>query len=79
MALDDIDGIQIIGVDAVTSQHLPCEVTLQRREAEAVVLVTLEDELNEMIAQSANTIVKNNWIGFSLRQVGGLGAHGSVI
>lgn len=73
MSLDDIDGIKIVGVDAVTSQHLACEVTLQRREAEAVTLVTLEDELNEMIAQSANTIVKNNWISF------GFGQNGVVI
>ena len=50
MSPDDVDGVQIVGIEAVPRQHLACEIALQRREAKAVVPVTLEDELDEVIA-----------------------------
>ena len=50
MLLDDVDGVQIVGIEAVPRQHFACEIALQRCEAKAVVPVTLEDELDEVIA-----------------------------
>ena len=50
MSPDDVDGVQIVGVNTVPRQHFSCEIALQRREAKAVVPVTLEDELDEVIA-----------------------------
>ena len=50
MVPDDVDGIQIVGIDAMTRQHFAREITLQRREAKAVVSVTLENKLDEVIA-----------------------------
>ena len=50
MSPDDVDGVQIVGIDAVPRQHFACEIALQRREAKAVVPVALENKLDEVIA-----------------------------
>ena len=51
----------------MAGQQLETEITLQRRETKAIVIVVLQDKLNEAIAETANTIVKNNRVRFWFR------------
>ncbi len=44
-------------------KYIPSEVTLQRGEAEQIFAIVLQDEPNESVAQSADTVIENNGIG----------------
>ena len=52
-------------------ENISRKVTLQSGKAEAVLSVVLEDKLIEVIAESANTVIKDDWIG-------GFAVHRSV-
>ncbi len=44
-------------------KYIPSEVTLELGEAELIVSVALQDELNESVAQSADAVIENDGIG----------------
>ena len=41
---------------------------LQRRKSEPIVLVAFQQKLNEVVAKSANPVVKDNRVGIGDRQ-----------
>ena len=59
------EGLRITGAVATShaSEDLARKLTLQSGKTEAVVSVALEDKLVEAIAQSANSVIEDDWIG----------------
>ena len=45
-----VHSIQITRVEAVALQHFSCKVALQRCEAEALIRIPLQAELNQAVA-----------------------------
>lgn len=66
---DDVDRVEVVGVHAVIRHQRLRKVALQRRKSKTIVCVALEKKLHQVIAESANTVVQNDWIGFDSRQV----------
>src|SRR5260370_3893320 len=63
MIQHQIDRIQRVWIQTVALKYIPSEVTLERGEAELIVSVALQDELNESVAQSADAVIENDGIG----------------
>jgi len=52
----------------VALKNLLPEATLQRCEPKAIVPIPLQNKLNEPVAQSANTVVEDDGVGFGCWQ-----------
>ena len=59
-----VHRIQSLWVDSVSLEDIARELTLQSGKPEAVGLVALEDKLIEAIAESANTVIEDDRIGY---------------
>src|SRR5262249_27845721 len=57
---DDAHRVEVGGGLAVPLGHLRGVRALERREAESVARVALEDELHEAVAQSAHAVVEDD-------------------
>lgn len=63
MVDDDIKRIQIAGVDAVMGEDAGGESTLQPRKTKIRIVIAAENELDEAVAESADTIVEKDRVG----------------
>jgi hypothetical protein len=72
---DEVHGIQIAGIEAVTSQDFGCEVALQRCIMEAPVRISLQAELHQTVAESANSVVENDRV----REIGSPGPKARLV
>ena len=59
---DDIDRIQGTRTYAVAREYLRGEIALQRSEAEGLFAVAAKNELDESVAESADTVVEKDGI-----------------
>ena len=57
-----IDRIKVVRVYAVSRHQALRKFALQRRKPETIALISLQQKLNESIAESANTVVENDWV-----------------
>ena len=60
VVLNNVQCIEIFWIEAVPAQDLVSEVTLKRGKAQPTLLITLEQKLDQRIAEPANTIVEKN-------------------
>ena len=60
---DEVYGIQIAGIEAMTLKDSAREIALQGGEAETTVGIALQAELDQTVAESANSIVDKDRIG----------------
>lgn len=60
---DYIDGVEIGGVGAMAGEDGGGEGALQSSEAEDRIAVMTEDELGEAVAETADTVVKEDGKG----------------
>ena len=68
VVLNYIDGVEVMRVYAVTRHQAVCKFALQRRESKTIVSIAFQQKLDEVIAESANAVVKNDWVGIGVRQ-----------
>ena len=61
MIEDDVHGIQILMVQAMTLQQLGGKVALQRSKAQTVMAISFQQEPDGAIAKTAHAIVKDYW------------------
>ena len=66
---DEVYGIQIAGIEAMTLKDSAREIALQGGEAEAAVDIAFQAELHQAVAKSANSVVEKGGVG-------GIGSHG---
>jgi hypothetical protein len=59
MVENSIERVQRVWIQSVLSENVASEVALQRRKAKAISPITFENELNQPVAKSADTVVKN--------------------
>lgn len=57
---DDVDGIEIAGIEVVAGEDAGGEWALQRCETEDGMAVAAKDELNEAVAESADAVVEED-------------------
>jgi hypothetical protein len=57
---NDVESIEIAGIDLMTRQNPRSECALQRCEAKDGTTIVAENELHHPIAQTANAVVKDN-------------------
>ena len=55
-------------VYAVTRQQAMCKFALQRCKSKTIARIAFKQKLNEVIAESANAVVKNDWVGIDVSQ-----------
>lgn len=58
-------------VYTVTLHELVCKFALQRRKSKTIILIAFQQKLNEVIAESANAVVKHDWIGVRRQDITG--------
>src|SRR5256885_3305450 len=58
-----VHRVQNLWVNSVPFENLAGKLTLQSGKTEAVVSVAPEDKLVKAIAESANTVIEDDWIG----------------
>src|SRR5437588_581727 len=63
MIEDDVHGIQILMVQAMTFQQSRGKVALQRSKAQTVKAISFQQKPDGAIAKTAHAIVEDNWIG----------------
>lgn len=56
----NINRVQVSSVNTALPKSFRREIALKRREKEHAVFVVVDDELNKLIAQTADAIVKND-------------------
>ena len=64
----DIDSVEVVRIQIVALQQAVRKFALQRGKSKTIVRITFEKKLDEMITESANAVVKNDWVGFGFRQ-----------
>ena len=64
---DQADTLHFFRSDSMFLQHATGELALQCGEAKAITLVAFQDELHRAVAESADTIVKNDRVGALIR------------
>jgi len=57
---DEIDRVKVTGVDTVADEDVGCEGALQGGEPENGISIAAEDELDEAVAESADTVVEED-------------------
>jgi hypothetical protein len=57
-----VERVEVFRVQAMSLQNLLGEVTLQRRKPQVSTLIMPQQELDQPIAQPANTVVENDRI-----------------
>jgi hypothetical protein len=62
-----VDSVEICMINTVTSQQIRREAALQWSETEPVVAISFEEKLNGAIAETADTVVKNNRAGYRFK------------
>lgn len=60
---DDVDGVEVTGIRAVTGEGAGGERALQRGETENGVGIMAESELDEAVAESADAVVEEDGMG----------------
>lgn len=63
---DNVNRIEASGVGAVAGKDAGGERALQRGEAENGTAVTAKNELDETVAESADTVVEEEWVGHGI-------------
>ena len=63
----DIDRVEVVRVYAVTRHQALRKFALQRRKPETIALISFQQELNETVTESANSVVENDWVGVRSR------------
>ncbi|HWX92861.1 MAG TPA: hypothetical protein VNY29_09535 [Terriglobales bacterium] len=59
---DDVERVEIDSVGSMTSENLSGERALQRGEAEEILAIMLEGELDEAVAESAKAVVEEDGV-----------------
>ncbi len=67
VVLHYIDGVEVVRIHAMTRHQAIREFALQRSKPKTIFRVTFQQKLNEVVTQSANAVVKNDWIGIGCR------------
>ena len=62
-----IDRVKVVRVHAMTGHQALRKFALQRCKPETIAIVSLEQKLNETIAESTNAVVENDWVGVRSR------------
>jgi hypothetical protein len=68
----DVDGVESGGVGSVTREDGGSKGALQRGEAEDIIVIAAENELDEAVAESADAVVENDGV---LAHVAGRGNY----
>ncbi len=63
MVEDDVDRVELGGIDAVAGEDAGGEWALQRGETEDGVVIATENELDEAVAESADAVVEKDGMG----------------
>ncbi len=63
-----IDGVEVMRIYSMTRHQAVCKFALKRRKSKTIVRIAFQQKLNEVVAESANAVVKNDWVGISGRQ-----------
>ena len=63
-----IDRVKVVSVHTVTGQQRARKFALQRCKPETIAPVSLQQKLNETVAESTNAVVENDWVGVRSRQ-----------
>jgi hypothetical protein len=64
---DHVDRVEIGGIYAVPSEDFSGEVALQRGELKDGAVIAAKNELDEAVAESADTVVQEDGVGHGLR------------
>ena len=58
---DNVECVDVAGIDAVAGENVGSESALQRGEAENRVVIVAESELNQTVAESADSVIREGW------------------
>lgn len=64
----DVNRVEVVRIQLVSRQHALRQLTLQRRKSKTIMRVTFQEKLDQPITESADAVVKNDWIGVGCRQ-----------
>ena len=59
---DDVERLEIDSIGSITTENLSGERALQRGEAEEILAIMLEGELDEAVAESAKAVVEEDGV-----------------
>ena len=68
MVLHYIDRVKVVGINARSRHQALRKFALQRCKPETIAPVSLQQKLNETVAESTNAVVENDWVGVRSRQ-----------